>query len=149
MRALYAYAGAALAVAAGLVLAVATRPQFASKNTAAGPPAAADGGLSTFPATAVPAPVPAPVAHSSSYAGKIPRYATGTDWKALAEALPTEVASNSYYLSPIHSPPSPQTLAATGAAIDAASVAGQPVALPTGDDDEATPEATGDTRIDR
>lgn len=139
MRALYAYAGTGLALTAGLVLAVAAH--FTSAPPAAAPQAVADGGLDQSPPPPLPAPVPAPVGHPASftYSGKIPHYVIKTDWKALAEALPAEADSTSYFLSPIDPP-----VAQTGDAMDAAA---HPAALVVDIGEDAPPEATGDTRV--
>lgn len=138
MRALYAYAGAGLALTAGLVLAVTTH--FISETRTAGPPAVADGGLEQSPPP-LPAPVAAPAKQVASftYAGKLPHYVIKTDWKELAEALPAEPEATSYFLSPIN-PPTAQT----GDAMDAAA---HPAALVVDIGEDAPPEATGDTRV--
>jgi hypothetical protein len=140
VRALYTYAGAGLALTAGLVLVVATR-SLNPGTPAASPPAAADDGLDQLPPAPLPAPVRAPVEQGPSftYSGRIPHFAIKADWKELAEALPAGADATSYYLSPIN-PPTAQT----GDAMDAAA---HPVALAVDIGDEAPPEATGDTRI--
>lgn len=140
VRALYAYAGAGLALATGLVVIVATRSQLAPETPAANPPAVADDALNQPPAP-LPAQVAAPVEHAASftYSGKIPHYVIKADWKQLAEALPADADATSYFLSPIHDP-----VAQTGDATDAAA---HPPALVIDIGEDAPPEATGDTRI--
>lgn len=141
VRALYAYGGAGLALAAGLVLVVATRSHLKPDRPAVGPPVAVDDGLARSPAAPLPAPAPpAEQAASFVYAGRLPHYVIKTDWKQLAEALPAEADATSYYLSPIHNPPAAQI----GDAVDAA---GHALALPIDIGEDAPPEATGDTRI--
>jgi hypothetical protein len=136
VRALYAYAGAGLAVAAGLMIAVAARPHR-TENVNAAPQAVADNTVAVQSPTPLPTPAPAPVEHLA-YTGRIDHYVIKTDWKELAEALPAEADATSYYVS--------QTapMAQTGQAIDAAA---HPAALPIDIGDEAPPEATGDTRV--
>ena len=139
VRALYAYAGAGLALATGLVLIVATRSQRTPETPAASPPAVAD--ALHQPPTPLPAPVAGPVEHAAgfTYSGRIPHYVIKADWKQLAEALPAEADATSYFLSPIHDP-----VAQTGDAMDATA---HPPALVIDIGEDAPPEATGDTRI--
>jgi len=147
------YAGAALAVAVGLALALASRPRPAGD---AGPDARADvapapvQALAERPAAQTTASAPAPAVEAA------PDYALGKNWRRYASAAAgpsTPIPPNPqiYYFAPDGHPP-PLAPDAAGAAIEASALAsadgGPPTTLPVVDD-EATPEAAGDTRVDR
>lgn len=143
-------AGAGLALAIALVLGVALRPHRAADETAEGPQA-------VQPAAAAAA-SEQPAAHESAAAAadreKLPQYVFGKDWRRLASAAagpstPIAPDPQNYYVSPLGHPP-PMAADAASAAVEASAIAaadgGPPITLPVVDN-EATPEAAGDTRV--
>lgn len=187
------YAGAASALAVGLVLGVAMRPHLGTADGVV-PELSGDSSASARPAP-VAAAVAAPAASDKAadfagYSGKLPDYVNGTDWKRLTAAAlvppaaprsaeptssePAQADSRSDYVSPLAedptttpteapaqmaadgsgaaaAPPSAATGTASDVSTEAAAWAAAlpPAALPVDNQDEAPPEATGDTRIDR
>ena len=143
----WVYAGAGLAVVIGLALGVTLRPHAAVDEAGDAPQPAAVAGLA-----APPAPPSDESRAIARYGDRLPDYVLGTDLRKLAKAaalspsLPIPQDPQNYYVSPLGRPP-----AATDAGIDAsAMVDGQPVVLPVAsNDDEATPEAAGDTRVEQ
>lgn len=147
------YAGAGLALAIGLMLGMTLRPRHGGGDVPQAP-------VQTPVAVATaPRPAATPV-HEGRAAPRphdeLPHYRLGKDLRRLASAAagpstPILPDPQNYYFSPLDRPP-PADAAATGAAVDASALAaadgGPPTTLPVVDN-EATPEAAGDTRIDR
>lgn len=143
-------AGAGLALAIGLVLSVAQRPRPAAE-------AASDSPQPRVQAASLTTSAPASAVESGAGAretDKIPAYVLGKDWRRLASAAagpstPIAPDPQTYYLSPLGHPPAMAADAAS-AAVEASAIAsadgGPPITLPVVDN-EATPEAAGDTRV--
>ncbi|MDB5445706.1 MAG: hypothetical protein JWQ97_1023 [Phenylobacterium sp.] len=162
-----AYAGAGLALTAGLLMGAAMKPDLAGDDRPAGPQIFA--GLSGTRATG-PFDDGLTVAR---YSGKIPDYVLGSDWQKMAQpptAAPPprggeddapETYAQSYYESPLRDePPEPQVKTGDLTSAAYAEAAAERVSFPSIDggaayagasraediETEAPPEATGDTR---
>ena len=164
-----ACAGAGLALTAGLLLGAAMKPDLAADDRPAGPQILA--GRSGARAAG---PFDDGLAFAR-YSGKVPDYVLGADWRKLVEApaaTPPEaedVAPESYYVSPLRDdPPEPQLQGSELTRAGYENAAAERVSFPSLDgeaayedvsrvektplmrtaeiEDEARPEATGDTR---
>jgi hypothetical protein len=164
------YAGAGLALTAGLLMGGAMKPQLSADGRPAGPQIFAGwaGARATGPFD--------DGASFASYSGQIPAYVIGTDTQkaeasmAAPPATPQAYAEESYYTSPIaEEAPAPEAARLTsaayasrtaehvaypsldgGAAYDDVSRAEKTPLVQTDDiGEEAPPEATGDTSIER
>lgn len=163
MRALYS--GAGLAVAAGLLMGAAMKPNLGGDDRPIGPQIFA--GWSGIRSTG---PFDQPDLAFAAYSASIPDYVIGTDWKRyaapvayepVAEEPPLVVESEfdepAYaapyqvaWQEPPREPPSFPSLdggRAYGPAQSAAAVPAQAAAAAIHIDEEAPPEATGDTTI--
>ena len=143
-------AGAGLALAIGLALSVGLRPRHAANETTEAAPAVQP----PVVATASSEPSHAQSAARAPNGDKIPEYVIGKDWRRLASAAagpstPIAPDPQNYYVSALGHPP-PMARDAASAAVEASAIAtasgGPPITLPVVDN-EATPEAAGDTRV--
>lgn len=146
-------AGAGLVLAIGLALSVTLRPRLAADTAGDSPQPRVQAASLTTP------PPPSPAVKSaadSRETDKIPAYVLGKDWRRLASAAagpstPIAPDPQNYYVSPLGRPPAMAADAAS-AAVEASAIAsadgGPPITVPIVDN-EATPEAAGDTRVNQ
>jgi hypothetical protein len=140
------FAGAGLAVAAGLLMGAAMKPDLEADNRPAGPQVIAEG-----PQAPPSGPFDDRAAYAS-YGGQIPDYVLGTDWKKLPQAPVTGGRYDDYdrYAAADEAPAAevgtytPAVYHADDPSIDGPTAYAEVTAGPDLDE-EAQPEATGDT----
>jgi|GEM_PF-1454283 len=140
------FAGAGLAVAAGLLMGAAMKPDLEADDRPAGPQVIAEG------RQALPSGPFDDRAAYASYGGQMPDYVLGTDWKRLTQAPVTGGLYEDYdrYAAAEEAPAAevgtytPAVYRADDPSIDGRAAYAEVTASPD-IDEEAPPEATGDT----